>query len=133
MMIIMVMIVIIMMIMVITMIIITTITKFIIIIMITCSSPRSRGVKPAAVIRLATLSLADFVSPAMGTCLLPCKPPLSKLYAESTLKAFTTVADGKREARYSAWLMPSGPLFVVDLFETSTRILPASRWAGRVW
>ena len=26
-----------------------------------------------------------------------------------------TVADGKREARYSAWLMPSGPLFVVDL------------------
>ena len=24
------------------------------------------------------------------TCLLPCKPPLSKLYAESTLNAFTT-------------------------------------------
>ena len=27
----------------------------------------------------------------------------------------TTVADGKREARYSAWLVPSGPLLIVDL------------------
>ena len=38
------------------------------IIMITCNSPRSRGVNPQAVTRLATRSRAALVSPAIGTC-----------------------------------------------------------------
>ena len=32
-----------------------------------------------------------------------------------TIMTTVTVADGKREARYSAWLTPSAPLLVVDL------------------